>query len=37
LGDITNKIKLLKIPDVYKGKGFVIKNEFIRSKPIKKK
>jgi hypothetical protein len=37
LGDIANKIKLLKIPDVYKGKGFVIKNEFIRSKPIKKK
>jgi len=37
LGDITNKIKLLKIPDVYKGKGFVVKNELVRTKPIKKK
>jgi len=37
LGDITQKIKLLKTPDVYKGKGFVIKNELIRLKPIKKK
>ena len=37
LGDTAQKIKLLKTPDVYKGKGFVVKNEFTRIKPIKKK
>jgi ribosomal protein L6P/L9E len=37
LGDITQKIKLLKMPDIYKGKGFISKNEVVNIKPIKKK
>ena len=37
LGNILNRIRLLKTPDIYKGKGFWYKNEIINLKPIKKK
>lgn len=37
LGNFLYKIKILKKPDVYKGKGIWYKNEKISLKPIKKK
>ena len=37
LGDTTQKIKLLKTPDVYKGKGILFKNQILFLKKGKKK
>ena len=37
LGDFLHKIKNLKVPDPYKGKGFSYKNEVLVLKDIKKK
>ena len=37
LGDFSFKIKLLRKPDSYKGKGFLKKNEIIKLKLLKKK
>ena len=36
LGNFLYKIKILKKPDVYKGKGIWYKNEKISLKPVKK-
>jgi large subunit ribosomal protein L6 len=37
LGNLVCKIRNLRIPDIYKGKGIWLKNEKISLKPIKKK
>ena len=37
VGNFTNKIRSLKIPDSYKGKGFWYKSEKEKLKEIKKK
>ncbi len=36
VGNFCRQIKSLKLPDSYKGKGFLYKNEVISLKPIKK-
>lgn len=36
VGNFCKEIKQLKLPDIYKGKGFTYKNEIISLKPIKK-
>lgn len=36
VGNFSKQIKQLKLPDIYKGKGFSYKNEVINLKPIKK-
>jgi ribosomal protein L6P/L9E len=37
LGNFCKKIKQLKLPDIYKGKGFSYKNQKLILKSIKKK
>lgn len=36
LGDFCKKIKQLRLPDIYKGKGILYRNEIINLKAIKK-
>jgi len=36
VGNFVNKIRNLKLPDSYKGKGFWYKNEVIKLKEINK-
>ena len=36
VGNFANKIRMLKVPDAYKGKGFWYKNEVRSLKEIKK-
>jgi ribosomal protein L6P/L9E len=36
VGNFANKVRSLKFPDVYKGKGFWYKNEVRSLKEIKK-